>query len=293
MCGERVTRCVSSKDLQRAFHSRIKKSISRPTSKPWPPEKDKLFHDLIDNNNNDDDDSSWKEERSWLEARRQKILTPHTSQTFDVPQQQADEESRSQFNSLVGGTLHSSNPSTIQPQQTRHARRLYEVNILDAISEGQVHDFFCDAVRNSIVLDPNDPHCKNHKSQYVDNDPIVSVYVNRERRFAFLEFATMEITSALLEFDGIDVLNRGKVKVKIKRPNNYNPALMTTNNPHGGGGGMANMPRIDTSKIGIDFCRVETTTISQCRIVNYALHSKFVRIKLKHSLTLKSQRNTM
>lgn len=58
----------------------------------------------------------------------------------------------------------------------------------------------------------------------------------------------MEITSALLEFDGIDVLNRGKVK--IKRPNDYNPALMTTNNPHGGGG-MANMPRFDTSKIGI------------------------------------------
>ena len=58
----------------------------------------------------------------------------------------------------------------------------------------------------------------------------------------------MEITSALLEFDGIDVLHRGKVK--IKRPNDYNPALMT-NGPLGGGVSLANMPRFDTSKIGI------------------------------------------
>eukprot|EP00956_Cyclotella_meneghiniana_P011892 scaffold16715_cov80-Cyclotella_meneghiniana.AAC.1 len=67
----------------------------------------------------------------------------------------------------------------------------------------------------------------------------------------------MEITSALLEFDGIDVLNLGKVK--IKRPNDYNLAC--------GGGSLANMPRFDTSKIGIVSQTVQDgyhTTINRC-----------------------------
>jgi splicing factor U2AF subunit len=52
----------------------------------------------------------------------------------------------------------------------------------------------------------------------------------------------MEITSALLEFDGVDVLGRGKVK--IKRPNDYNPALAPILS-------METMPMFDTSKLGI------------------------------------------
>eukprot|EP00804_Cyclotella_cryptica_P002724 CCRYP_009629-RA/>CCRYP_009629-RA protein AED:0.05 eAED:0.05 QI:131/1/1/1/1/1/4/641/590 len=185
---------------------------------------------------------SWEEERAWLESRRRKRLSRPSP--FDVPptpEQLAEEEARAAFGSLVGGTLHSSNPTSVQPQQTRHARRLYVGNIPD-VSEAEVHDFFRNAIRDSIILDPRREVCASHKSQYVDNDPIISVYINRERRFAFLEFKTMEITSALLEFDGVDVLGRGKVK--IKRPNDFNPALAPILS-------METMPMFDTSKLGI------------------------------------------
>ena len=188
--------------------------------------------------------SSWEEERTWLENRRRARLSrPPPFDVQPTPAQLAEEEARSQFNSLVGGTLHSSNPSTVQPQQTRHARRLYVGNIPD-VSEGEVHDFFRNVIRDTIILDKHrgEELYHSHKSQYVENDPIISVYINRERRFAFLEFKTMEITSALLELDGIDVLNRGKVK--IKRPNDYNPALAPNMNP-------GTMPKFDTSKLGI------------------------------------------
>ncbi|KAL7512044.1 hypothetical protein ACHAXN_009492 [Cyclotella atomus] len=185
---------------------------------------------------------SWEEEKAWLESRRRKRLSrPPPFDVQPTPEQAMDEELRSQYGSMVGGTLHSSNPLTVQPQQTRHARRLYVGNIPD-VDESQVHDFFRNAIRSSIILDPNNPNYASHKSNYVDNDPLISVYINRERRFAFLEFKTMEITSALLDFDGIDVLNAGKVK--IKRPNDYNAALAPTLN-------METMPKFDTSKLGI------------------------------------------
>ena len=105
----------------------------------------------------------------------------------------------------------------MQPQQTRHARRLYVGNVPD-VNEDDIHSFFRDAIRDALVLDPDKtPSHASHKSQYVDNDPIISVYINKERRFAFLEFKTMEITTACLALDGIDV--RGRGKVKVKRPN--------------------------------------------------------------------------
>ena len=64
----------------------------------------------------------------------------------------------------------------------------------------------------------------------MDNDPIISVYINRERRFVFLEFKTMEITTACLALDGIDVMGQGKVKVK--RPNDYNAAMAPLPSPN-------------------------------------------------------------
>jgi len=130
----------------------------------------------------------------------------------------------------------------MQPQQTRHARRLYVGNIPD-LSEENVHNFFRDAIRDSIVVEPSsNTNASGHRSQYVQNDPIISVYINRERRFAFLEFKTMEITTACLCLDGIDVMGQGKVKVK--RPNDYNAALAPIVNASAA-------PKLDTAKLGI------------------------------------------
>lgn len=195
---------------------------------------------------------SYEEERDWLDDRRRGRRSRRSR--FDVeptPEQLAEDEARAVLESMMPATNRavglgggptganvglnagggpkweapssSSSLSSVQPQQTRHARRLYVGNIPD-LSEDEVHTFFRNAIRDSIILDQaTNPNAASQKSMYVDNDPIISVYINRERRFVFLEFKTMEITSACLALDGIDVMGQGKVKVK--RPNDYNAAL--------------------------------------------------------------------
>ena len=52
----------------------------------------------------------------------------------------------------------------------------------------------------------------------------------------------MEITTACLDLDGINVMGQGKVT--IKRPNDYNPAWAPSVNP-------SSLPKLDTAKLGI------------------------------------------
>eukprot|EP00970_Alexandrium_tamarense_P008206 scaffold1559_cov193-Alexandrium_tamarense.AAC.23 len=193
---------------------------------------------------------SYEEERAWLDERRRKRV--NRKSLFDVeptPEQLAMDEARTALEARAdgGGSVYGNIPGrtvsalAAQPQQTRHARRLYVGNIPD-VSDEQLHHFFRDAIRSSIILDSNSEAHSSHKHQYVDNDPIISVYINRERRFAFLEFKTMEITTACMALDGLDVMGRGKVK--IKRPNDYNPAVAPMLNA-------STMPVLDTGKLGI------------------------------------------
>ena len=126
------------------------------------------------------------------------------------------------------------------------------------VSEQDVHDFFRNAIRTALVVPEEGASSSssrgsgsNVRRQYLDADPIISVYINRERRFAFLEFKTMEICTACLALDGIDVMGRGKVKVK--RPNDYNPALAPSGSPSppGDGGPSSSAVQLDTSRLGI------------------------------------------
>lgn len=99
-------------------------------------------------------------------------------------------------------------------QQTRHARRLYIGHLPSDLMEEEVHIFFRDAIFTALG---------EEKSELEEDDPILSVYINKDRRFAFVEFKSVDICSACLVLDGIDVCGKGKVKVK--RPNDYQPAL--------------------------------------------------------------------
>jgi hypothetical protein len=85
---------------------------------------------------------------------------------------------------MHGSSSGSKSSRSLQPQQTRHARRLYIGNIPD-IHETDVHNFFRDAIRSAIVIDPNNPN-PSHQKQYIENDPIISVYINRERRCKYI-----------------------------------------------------------------------------------------------------------
>jgi len=139
---------------------------------------------------------SYEEERAWLDERRRKRRSRKS--LFDVepsPEQLAEEEARAALERDhlmmtggmgIGGIIAAAAASAgmrtestrvgLQPQQTRHARRLYIGNIPD-IHESDVHNFFRDAIRSAII-NPN----PSHQKQYIENDPIISVYINRERR---------------------------------------------------------------------------------------------------------------
>ena len=129
--------------------------------------------------------------------------------------------------------------ANMNPNQTRHARRLYIGNIPD-ISETEIHAFFRETVEKSLIMNRDDKNYARLQEEYIANDPIVSVYINRERRFAFIEFRTMDITTACLSLDGIDIEGRGKVKVK--RPNDYNASLAPQT---------SNGVSLDTAKLGL------------------------------------------
>jgi splicing factor U2AF subunit len=122
--------------------------------------------------------------------------------------------------------------ASLQSQHTRHARRLYIGQISPDLSDRDIHDFFRDAVYRAMgIMDPKP-----------DDDPVLSVYTNRERHFAFVEFTSIEITTACLALNGIDMLNRGRIIVK--RPNDYNAAAAPPANADF-------MKKFDVSKLGI------------------------------------------
>ncbi len=134
---------------------------------------------------------------------------------------------------------------TMQPQQTRHARRLYIGQIASDLTDRDVHAFFREAVRTALGKndEENGSHNNNtNNDDDDDDDPIISVYMNQERHFAFVEFKSMDVTTACLSLNGINMRNKGKIIVK--RPNDYNPA----NAP---AASSEFMRKFDVSKLGI------------------------------------------
>jgi splicing factor U2AF subunit len=172
--------------------------------------------------------NSWEEERAWVEDRRRKRLARKT--LWDVPPtaDQAALDARSAAMTNFAATDFSGvDPNSNLPQQTRHARRLYVGNLPAEVTEDSLHKFFKDSIATALV-------------KPIDEDPILSVYINHERHFCFLEFKSVEMTTACMALDGINIFGRGKVKVK--RPNDYNLTMAPNSNM---------LPEMDVSKLGI------------------------------------------
>lgn len=91
-------------------------------------------------------------------------------------------------------------------QRLRNGRRLYVGNLGEA-SEAEIERFFADLVFRIAVTPPK-------------SAPILSVYINAERKFAFVEFCSIELANAFVALDGL-VWNG--TPLKIRRPVDYNP----------------------------------------------------------------------
>ncbi|KMS93573.1 hypothetical protein BVRB_030110, partial [Beta vulgaris subsp. vulgaris] len=105
-------------------------------------------------------------------------------------------------------------------------RRLYAGNLPHTTEHDLMH-FFNVAMRTALVDQPA-------------GDSVVSVYLNMEKRFGFIEFRTVEEATAALALDGIVY---GTYPLKIRRPSDYNPnAFPSITGP---------IPDIDVSRLGI------------------------------------------
>lgn len=149
---------------------------------------------------------------------------------WDVTAEQMRQQGRqvSTFGAAEPGDVGQTDAS-VAMQQTRHARRVYVGNLGNVVEE-DLKQFF-----NGVFL-----VCEVH----VEGGAVLSVYVNHERKYAFVEFRTIELAEAAMQLDGMTLDGQA---LKISRPNDFNPAAVP-----------ATIPRIhlDLSKLGIVSNRV-------------------------------------
>lgn len=92
-------------------------------------------------------------------------------------------------------------------QKTRHARRSYIGNLPDGCTDNEIRDFFTGAL--SAIGGVTMP-----------GEPVLSIYINRDKKFAFVEFRSVEECSNCMALEG--TLWRGS-QLRIRRPNDYDP----------------------------------------------------------------------
>lgn len=101
-------------------------------------------------------------------------------------------------------------------QATRHARRVYVGGLPPNANEQSIATFFSH-VMAAIGGNSAGP-----------GDAVVNVYINHEKKFAFVEMRSVEEASNAMALDGI-IFEGGPVK--IRRPSDYNPSLAASLGP--------------------------------------------------------------
>ncbi|KAK9129930.1 hypothetical protein Sjap_010417 [Stephania japonica] len=101
-------------------------------------------------------------------------------------------------------------------QATRHARRVYVGGLSPTANEQSVATYFSQ-VMSAIGGNTAGP-----------GDAVVNVYINHEKKFAFVEMRSVEEASNAMALDGI--IFEG-APVKVRRPSDYNPSLAAALGP--------------------------------------------------------------
>nr|XP_019709732.1 splicing factor U2af large subunit B isoform X2 [Elaeis guineensis]XP_029123528.1 splicing factor U2af large subunit B isoform X2 [Elaeis guineensis] len=101
-------------------------------------------------------------------------------------------------------------------QATRHARRVYVGGLPPMANEQTIATFFSH-VMTAIGGNAAGP-----------GDAVVNVYINHEKKFAFVEMRSVEEASNAMALDGI--IFEG-VSVRVRRPTDYNPSLAAALGP--------------------------------------------------------------
>ncbi|GAB4831209.1 hypothetical protein Ancab_005219 [Ancistrocladus abbreviatus] len=101
-------------------------------------------------------------------------------------------------------------------QATRHARRVYVGGLPPTANEQTIATFFSQ-VMSAIGGSSAGP-----------GDAVVNVYINHEKKFAFVEMRSVEEASNAMALDGITFEG---VSVRVRRPTDYNAALAAALGP--------------------------------------------------------------
>ncbi|KAL6908180.1 hypothetical protein ACP4OV_002350 [Aristida adscensionis] len=115
-----------------------------------------------------------------------------------------------QFNPLI------LQPQAMTQQATRHARRVYVGGLPPSANEQSVAIYF-NQVMAAIGGNTAGP-----------GDAVLNVYINHDKKFAFVEMRSVEEASNAMALDGI--LFEG-APVKVRRPTDYNPSLAAALGP--------------------------------------------------------------
>ena len=102
-------------------------------------------------------------------------------------------------------------PAPAVSQQTRHARRIYVGGIPLGFADEESLKSFLNTVISKGLNEEN------------DNSYVLSVYINQKKCFTFVEFKSIELTTACLELDGL--IYHSSV-LKVLRANEYKPELL-------------------------------------------------------------------
>ncbi|OVA13223.1 RNA recognition motif domain [Macleaya cordata] len=120
------------------------------------------------------------------------------------------------FGSTQFGALQLMPAQSMTQQATRHARRVYVGGLPPLANEQTIATFF-GGVMAAIGGNTAGP-----------GDAVVNVYINQEKKFAFVEMRTVEEASNAMALDGI--MFEG-VSVRVRRPTDYNPSLAAALGP--------------------------------------------------------------
>jgi splicing factor U2AF 65 kDa subunit len=127
----------------------------------------------------------------------------------------------------VGGLSYASG----NQQATRHARRIYVGGLPPSVRDDDIAMFFSNALAAVGGTTAGPGSC------------VVSVYVNTEKKFAFVELRTVEEASNAMALDGI--MFEG-VAVRVRRPADYNAAAAAALGP------AAPNPNLNLAAIGLE-----------------------------------------
>lgn len=116
---------------------------------------------------------------------------------------------------------------------TKHARRIYVGGIPPNSTENEISKFF-----NDIICDGVAP-------VQLDQLPVLSVYLNLDKCFAFVELSSIELTTACMNYlDGVSYSHRGGTcNLRIRRPNDFKQDQLPPN--------LGPTPVLNLNKVGV------------------------------------------